>query len=116
MTVRPPRILAPREQPSPFAALEHELFEERAGTLIRVTKQFEKKLEKLKGLEPDHPDRAKLVTDTARALWMLAVQREVMGLPGGDALIRAYDIPADVRLASGIVTQKIMKGLHRLRR
>ena len=116
MTVRPPKILAPREQPSPFAALEHELFEERAGALIRVTKQFEKKFEKLKRLEPDHPDRDKLVGETAKALWMLAVQREVMGLPGGDALITAYDIPGDVRLRSGIVTQKVVKGLRRFMR
>ncbi|MCB1479608.1 MAG: DUF6665 family protein [Tepidamorphaceae bacterium] len=116
MTVRPPKILAPGLQPSPFAALEQELFEERAGALIRVARQFEAKLEKLKRMEPDHPDRAGLVAETARALWMLAVQREVMGLPGGDALIKAYEIPADVRLASGIVTQKVMRGLHRLRR
>ncbi|MCC0015240.1 MAG: hypothetical protein H6878_02935 [Rhodobiaceae bacterium] len=116
MTVRPPRTLAPKDQPSPLAALEHEMFVERAGTLIRMTKLFETKLDRFNNLAENDPDRGALVAETARALWMLAVQREAMGLPGGETLLQAYDVPAAVKAASGIVTQKVRRGLRVPRR
>lgn len=112
MNVRPPKSLARTEQhDSPMlAALEHELLMERGETLVRVAKRFEALLAKLNGMSAEDPARPPLARDTARALWMLTVQREVMGLSGGEALVNAYDIPGDVRAASGIVTRKVTKG------
>ncbi|MFN0264381.1 DUF6665 family protein [Tepidamorphus sp. 3E244] len=112
MSVRPPKAFSRQTQASPLAALEHELFEEQAGTLVRVAKTFEAQLAQLAGMAEDDPARDGLSTETARTLWMLTVQREVMGLPGGDELVKSYDIPADVRVKSGIVTRKAVPMRH----
>ncbi len=115
MSVRPPKsLMRASDAGSPMmAALEHELFMERGETLIRVAKRFEAYLARLNRMAGDDAARPKQVTETARALWMLAVQREVMGLPGGEVLMRAYDVPDEVRRASGIVTRKVARVLRR---
>ena len=118
MSVRPPKsLMRASEAGSPggpmMAALEHELLVERGETLVRVAKRFEARLAGLRQMSADDPARPKQVAETARARWMLAVQREVIGLPGGESLLRAYDVPDEVRRASGIVTRKVMRGRRR---
>ena len=87
---------------SPFAALEHELFTEQAGTLIRITRQFEAALEALKTCDEADSKRQRITAEAARALWMLVVQRECLGLHGTARLIADYDVPAEVRRLSGV--------------
>ncbi|MGE0232575.1 MAG: DUF6665 family protein [Flavobacteriaceae bacterium] len=87
---------------SSFAAVEHELFTEQAGTLIRITRRFEAALEALKQCSDDDPARQRRTREAAHALWVLVVQRDCLGLPGTARLIADYDVPAEVRILSGV--------------
>lgn len=87
---------------SPLAALEHELFAEQAGTLIRITQQFEAALNAVNDCAGDNPERAARAGEAARALWMLVVQRDCLGLGGTARLIADYNVPQDVTRMSGV--------------
>ncbi|MBK1624263.1 DUF6665 family protein [Afifella marina] len=118
MSIRPPRILAPSKQSSPYDALEHEMMAERAASLSRIASRFEEALAAWRRLEDaakaggsarDIEDgsieeaRARALDEAAQALWALVVQREALGLPGTERLMREYDVPRVLRARLGIV-------------
>ncbi|MCT8266164.1 hypothetical protein NYQ83_02670 [Afifella sp. JA880] len=113
MSIRPPRILAPSKQSSPYDALEHEMMAERAASLSRMASRFEDALTAWRRLEdaakagdrePAIEDaRARALDEAAQALWALVVQREALGLPGTERLMREYDVPRVLRARLGIV-------------
>ncbi|MDQ0327473.1 hypothetical protein J2R99_003342 [Rhodopseudomonas julia] len=113
MSIRPPRILAPRKQASPYDALEQEMMAERAASLSRAASRFEDALAVWRRLEDavraDASDasiedaRARALDEASQALWALVVQREALGFPGTEQLMREYDVPQVLRARLGIV-------------
>ncbi|WP_026380990.1 DUF6665 family protein [Afifella pfennigii] len=110
MSVRPPRILAPKAQPSPLDALHQEMLAEKAGALSRMVWRFERALEAWRALERAEEGgpaaataRAQAFDAAAEALWALMVQRDALGLPGTERLMREYDVPPALRARLGIV-------------
>ena len=112
MTVRPPRRLAPRIwSDNPAAALDYEIAQEKAATLGRLVRAFEKALSELAALDADGPassaqrlaERRRLVAQAAHSLWLLVVQREALGLRDTRQLMRDYRVPAEVMNLMGLV-------------
>ncbi|MBZ8134922.1 DUF6665 family protein [Afifella sp. IM 167] len=108
MVVRPPRILAPKRIESPLDALHHEMLEEKAGALSRMVRRFEEALQEWRRLAEvgegsDDAIRQAALDRAAEALWALIVQRDVLGLPGTERLLREYDVPPVLRARLGIV-------------
>jgi len=107
MVVRPPRILAPKRPESPLDALHHEMLEEKAGALSRMVWRFEKALEEWRAAdaagEGNSENREAALDRAAQALWALMVQRDALGLPGTERLLREYEIPQVLRARLGVV-------------
>ena len=131
MIVRPPKLLAP--EPNPLDVLQHEIMQEKAATLARMTKALEHPLAALAAFDAEHgvsdadrkPDadgrsdadgtpaapfrpaqdapREALIEAAARAFWQLSVQRDVLGLPGSRTLARDYSVPPAVLARMGVV-------------
>ena len=111
MTVRPPRILAPRPIPGALDVLEYEMMQEKAAALGRLTRNFEAALAALadfdaaEALAPERqrPGRREALLDAAGwALFDFVVQREACGLRNTDAVLKHYNVPAAVRLRMGV--------------
>jgi hypothetical protein len=114
MTVRPPRVLAPK-----FAniwnanagALEYELAQEKASTLGRLGRALEAALAALKAFDALPGDataearreRRALVANAGHALWMFVVQREALGLRDTRQLMRDYAVPPEVQSRMGML-------------
>ena len=111
MSFRPPRSLGPGPADMAFDALGHELMQEKASTLGRLTREFEKALADLAAFDPaaeagaEHR-RAELLEAAADALWWFVVQREACGMRNTDAVLRDYKVPAAVRLRMGVVRKR----------
>jgi hypothetical protein len=92
-----------------FDALGHELMQEKASTLGRLTREFEKALADLAAFDsaagPEHR-RAELLDAAADALWWFVVQREACGMRNTDAVLHDYKVPAAVRLRMGVVRKR----------
>jgi len=110
MSVRPPRILAPRPIPGALDVLEYEMMQEKAAALGRLTRNFEAALAALtdfdagEALAPERqrPGRREALLDAAGwALFDFVVQREACGLRNTDAVLKHYNVPAAVRLRMG---------------
>jgi len=112
MSVRPPRLLAPRSalRPHPIVnTLDAEIFEEKAATLGRLTRSFETaffawrdaETDAEAGAGADAEKRQRLFDAAAEALWLFVVQREACGLRNTEAVLREYKVPAALRLRMG---------------
>jgi hypothetical protein len=110
MSIRPPRSLAPRPDVA-LDALQHEVMQEKAATLGRLTQAFEQALAAWRAGEADaaaagggdEGRRAALLDNAADALWSFVVQREACGLRNTEAVLREYGVPAVLRLKMGVV-------------
>ena len=101
------------ERPSrtPLDVLNYEIVEEQAAALFRMGRALEAALTKLREFDTAHPRegapassrqaRRNLVIEAGQALWMLVVQREACGLRDSRALMRTYDVPAEVQRNMG---------------
>ena len=113
MTVRPPRVLAPK-----FAniwnanagAIEYELAQEKASTLGRLGRALEAALAALKAFDARgdataeaRRERRALVANAGHALWMFVVQREALGLRDTRQLMRDYAVPPEVQSRMGML-------------
>ena len=84
--------------------LDYEIAQEKAASLGRMGRRLEAALAALAAFDaaPADPSpngkgsRPALVAEAAEALWMLAVQREAVGLCSFSALLRDYTVPAEV--------------------
>jgi hypothetical protein len=101
MTVRPPRLLAPKRHTTPVEdAINEEVMAEKAGTLGRLGERLRLALARLEahdaagGHDPQH--RADLVDEAAEALWHVTIQRDLMGFPRNDRFLREIGAPPEV--------------------
>jgi hypothetical protein len=88
--------------------LDYEIAQEKAASLGRMGRRLEAALAALAAFDAAPRDaataagpdgkgsRPALVAEAAEALWMLAVQREAVGLCSFSALLRDYAVPAEV--------------------
>lgn len=115
MTVRPPRLLAPKIAKiwtdNPAAALDYELAQEKASTLGRLGRALEAALAALRGFDAEEREpsaearqaRRTLVIEAGHALWLFVVQREALGLRDSRQVMRDYGVPADVQHRMGVL-------------
>ena len=118
MTVRPPRILAPKItniwKDSPAAVLDYELAQEKASTLGRLGRGLEAALAALQAFDAQtaeptaemRRERRALVAQAGHALWLFVVQREALGLRDQRQVMRDYRVPADVQGRMGMLPAK----------
>ena len=114
MSFRPPRSLRPGPADMALEALQHEVMQEKASTLGRLTREFERALGALAAFdaaerpteEGDEGRRHDLLDAAADALWWFVVQREACGLRNTEAVLRDYNVPAAVRLRMGVVRKR----------
>ena len=110
MIVRPPRSFAPRPADVAFDALQHEVLQEKASTLGRLTDALERALAELRRFEAEAAGsgeaegarRETLLQAAAEALWEFVIQREACGLRNTDAVLKHYGVPASIRLRMGV--------------
>lgn len=105
MTVRHPQLTKPADKDPLAAALEQEIFNEKASTLSRMIKKLEKALELLNELEndPQATDQVRLdrLAEAGEALWNVTIQRELCGLRHHREFNDHLRVPRAVRLNMG---------------
>lgn len=82
------------------AVLRHEMLQEQAASLGRMSEKAETALAALR----DHPGgegRAEVLRAATDAVWCFFVQREVLGLRDRTQVIRDYAIPREVLVRLG---------------
>jgi hypothetical protein len=91
-------------------SLEREVAEEKAATLGRLTRAFERALDSLRRFDAGEDEnsavpetrRDELLDAAAGALWCFVVQREACGLRNTEAVLREYRISPELRLRMGV--------------
>ncbi|WP_428669682.1 DUF6665 family protein [Roseibium sp.] len=105
MSVRPPSLSEISDKDPLAAALEQEIFNEKAATLSRLTKKLETALQALNAASEDpaiDPDRLEnLRAETGEALWHVTIQRELCGLRQHKSFYDFMGVPGNVRLRMG---------------
>jgi hypothetical protein len=85
---------------SGYATLQYEIAEERASALGRLGRRLDAALTALaacpRTANPDRKIRDGLVEQAGYALWLLAVQREAIGLNNLDHVLQVYRVPNEV--------------------
>jgi hypothetical protein len=100
----------------PANALDYEIAQEKAAAVGRLGRALERALGALRdyeaaqtpesGSQADHRDRrSALVAEAAHVLWMYVVQREACGLRDSRAVMRDYQVPAEVQHRMGASRQ-----------
>ena len=107
MTVRPPSILAPRQQKDALSSvLDSEMLAEKASALGHHGRQVERALAALRACPDGAPERPALRAQAAQAVWAFFVQRELCGLRDQREVIRFYAIPHDVLVRLGAIEKR----------
>ena len=105
MTVRPPQLTKPTDKDPLAAALEHEIFNEKAATLSRLNKKLEDALQRLEAYgsaeAADPEEERRLLAQAGEALWYVTIQRELCGLREHKAFYDFLKVPKAVRLHMG---------------
>lgn len=105
MTVRPPQLTKPADKDPLAAALEQEIFSEKAGTLARLNTKLEHALTRLKEAETQPGDDTGLLdrrlAEAGEALWHVTIQRELCGLREHKAFYDFIGVSKAVRLRMG---------------
>jgi len=108
MTVRPPQLSKSADKDPLAAALEQEVFNEKAATLSRLNTKLEdalKRLEDVKALDSCTPElEQKQLAEAGEALWHVTIQRELCGLREHKAFYDFLGVPKAVRLRMGPAT------------
>jgi hypothetical protein len=109
MTLRPPSGFSSRSPASAVDVLHHEIMQEKASTLGRLTQAFEKALANFVEFEAGaastadaSAQRERLLDEAGEALWWFVVQREACGLRNTEMVLREYKVPAAIRLRMGV--------------
>lgn len=122
MSVRPPKLLAPKTMPALVTTLDAEIVAEKAATLGRLTHAFETALAAFRAHEAEaeteagagegsagakrEERRAALLDRAAEALFAFVVQREACGMRNTEAVLRHYEVPAAIRLRMGVARRR----------
>ena len=85
---------------SGYATLQYEIAEERASALGRLGRRLDAALTALAACPPTADSNRKirdgLVEQAGYSLWLLAVQREAIGLNNLDHVLQVYRVPNEV--------------------
>ena len=104
MSVRPPSILAPRQQPDGLSnVLDSEMLAEKASALGHHGRLVETALAELRACPAAADERPAVRSRAAQAVWAFFVQRELCGLRDQREVIRFYDIPQEVLVRLGAI-------------
>ncbi len=114
MTLRPPKILAPKPTiEGAHAALHYEIAQEQASTLGRLGRQLETTLAALAAFdeargrealdETARQERRQYVAEAGKALWHFVIQREALGFRDSARILRDYKVPNEVRDRMGML-------------
>ncbi len=105
MSVRPPQFTNTADKDPLAAALEQEIFSEKASTLNRLIKKLEKALILLSEADnaPDATEdlRRERLAQAGEALWHVTIQRELCGLRRHREFNDHLNVPKSVRLCMG---------------
>lgn len=105
MSVRPPQLTKPADKDPLSAALEQEIFNEKASTLSRLNKKLEEALHRLEAAKTSEAGIANadpaLLAEAGEALWHVTIQRELCGLREHKAFYDFLGVPKAVRLRMG---------------
>lgn len=103
--VRPPQSTRDTDKDPLSAALEQEIFNEKAATLSRLNKKLETALARLKeaGSDPglSREQLHHLKAQAGEALWHVTIQRELCGLRQHKAFYDFLGVPREIRLMMG---------------
>lgn len=104
MSVRPPSILAPKQQPDALSnVLDSEMLAEKASALGHHGRLVEKALAALRACPAEAAERPAIRAKAAQEVWAFFVQRELCGLRDQREVIRFYDIPQEVLVRLGAI-------------
>jgi hypothetical protein len=102
----------PTRTASPIDLIGSEIIQEQASALGRLGRGLEAALAALREFNaalaapptaPQRTERAALVAQAGHALWMFVVQRESCGLRDSRAVMRDYQVPAEVQVRMGLL-------------
>lgn len=105
MSLRRPRTLANPHGGDGLDVLNYEILQEKAAVLARLGRRLQAALDELHAFDADprpDMDRDALVGAAGEALWYYVVQREVLGMPDTEAVMRELRVPREVRLRMGL--------------
>jgi hypothetical protein len=98
---------------APVDVLAYEIAQEKAAAFGRMGRALEAALARLREFDATDPRpgapasaqqaRRALVMQAGHALWMFVVQREACGLRDSRAIMRSYNVPAEVQQCMGVV-------------
>jgi hypothetical protein len=98
---------------SGYATLQYEIAEEKASALGRLGRRLDAALTALaacpRTANSDRNIRESLVEEAGYALWLLAVQREAIGLNKLDHVLQVYRVPNEVVARMGPLTMPGMQ-------
>jgi hypothetical protein len=112
----------PTRTASPFDLIDSEIIQEQASALGRLGRGLEAALATLREFDaaltasptaPQRTERAALVAQAGHALWMFVVQRESCGLRDSRAVMRDYQVPAEVQVRMGLMPPPPAPGKRR---
>lgn len=104
MSVRPPQLGKTADKDPLAAALEQEIFNEKASTLARLTRNLETALARLEesgGGDPQDSRHLERLAEAGEALWHVTIQRDLCGLRQHKAFYDFLGVPKAVRLNMG---------------
>jgi hypothetical protein len=105
MAFRKPRSLAGGGE---LDVLQYEIMQEKAAVLARLGRKLQAALDALAAFDAaalarvDAGERDALVAAAGEALWYFVVQREVLGIPDTEGMMRQLGVPREVRLRMGL--------------
>ena len=104
MSIRPPKILAPRNTlpKDPLsAALEHEVLAEKAATYSRLVEKLQEALDIYR--EEGTEDALNLA---GQALWYVMIQRDLCGFRRHDLFYKELNVPQAIRNRMGMMRSR----------
>jgi hypothetical protein len=108
MALRKPRNLAGGGGGGDMDVLQYEILQEKAAVLARLGRKLQASLDRLAAFDADAhtgsgaEERDALVAAAGEALWYFVVQREVLGIPDTEGMMRQLGVHREVRLRMGL--------------
>jgi hypothetical protein len=105
MVLRKPRNLAGGG--GDVDVLQYEILQEKAAVLARLGRKLQAALDRLAEFDAaarpgSAQERDALVAAAGEALWYFVAQREVLGIPDTEGMMRQLGVPREVRLRMGL--------------
>jgi hypothetical protein len=107
MVLRKPRSLADPHG-GELDVLQYEILQEKAAVLARLGRKLQTSLDALAAFDAaprtgaSADERDTLVAAAGEALWYFVAQREVLGIPDAEGMMRQLGVPREVRLRMGL--------------